>query len=70
MSAQALTNEEQESMIIRLKTQNSEKEAIIEIHEETIKGYAAQMKLYRGIDIDRYRSMESEIKMLKNYQVK
>ncbi len=28
------------------------------------------MKLYRGIDIDKYRSMDSEIRMLKNYQIK
>ena len=41
MAAQTLNEEEQEAMIIRLKTQNSEKEAIIDIHEETIKGYQA-----------------------------
>ena len=65
-----LSAEEQEALIIRLKTQNSEKEAINEVHQETIKEYIRQLKQYRGIDLEKYRSMEAECKMLKNFQQK
>ena len=58
---------ELEGVIMHLKTQKLEKEAIIDVNEEKIKQYENQMKMYRGIDLEKYRSMAAEIQMLKGY---